>query len=166
MRLAAAFMLTAITAFIPPAAGAQPAEKWTTSWAASVQGPYPIGNPSAQPDQRFAFPSAEAGARDQTFRLIVQPDIWGRQARLRLSNAFGTRPVTLDGVHVGLQHSSATIVRGTNRPVSFSGKPGVTIAPGQWVWSDAVDLPFVRDGAAPELAGRKLAVSLHVAGES
>src|SRR5271167_2316916 len=82
--------------------------------AASVQGPYPIGNPSAQPDLRFAFPAAETGARDQTFRLIVTPDIWGRQARLRLSNAFGTRPVTFDGAFLGLQLASASVVPGSN----------------------------------------------------
>ena len=35
--------------------------------------------------------------------MIVRPDIWGRQARLRFSNAFGTKPVTFDGVYVGLQ---------------------------------------------------------------
>src|SRR6266496_1710661 len=130
MRLAAAFMLTAITAFIPPAAGAQPAEKWTTSWAASVQVPYPVGNPSAQPDQRFAFPSAQTGANDQTFRLIVRPDIWGRQARLRFTNVFGTRPVTLDGVFVALHLGGPAVVKSTNRPVTFGGKDSVTIAPG------------------------------------
>ena len=37
---------------------------WVTSWAASVQGPYPVGNPSAQPNLSLAFPSAETGARD------------------------------------------------------------------------------------------------------
>jgi lysophospholipase L1-like esterase len=72
--------------------------------------------------------------------------------------------VTLDGVHVGLQHSSATLVAGTNRPVSFGGKPSVTIEPGKDVWSDAVALPFVKD--ARMLAGRKLAVSFHAAGET
>jgi hypothetical protein len=51
------------------------AEKWVTSWTGSVQGPYPIGNPSAQPDLRFAFPSPEIGARDQSFRLIVRPGL-------------------------------------------------------------------------------------------
>src|SRR5947209_3671835 len=81
-------------------APAHAADKWVTSWVASVQGPYPVGNPSAQPVLKFAFPAPEAGARDQTFRLIVMPDIWGKQARLRLSNAFGTKPVTFDGAHV------------------------------------------------------------------
>src|SRR4051812_3370367 len=71
-------LVAAMIAAAPATADAQPAQKWVTSWAASVQGPYPIGNPSAQPDQRFAFPVPEAGARDQTFRLIVRPDAWGK----------------------------------------------------------------------------------------
>jgi lysophospholipase L1-like esterase len=159
--LRASLILAAIMAL--PAA-AQATDKWTTVWAASVQGPYPVGNPSAQPVLKFAFPTPEAGARDQTFRLIMMPEIWGKQARLRFSNAMGTKPVTFDGVHVGLQHSSATLVAGTNRPVSFGGKPSVTVEPGKDVWSDAVALPFVKD--AKMLAGRKLGVSFHVAGET
>src|SRR5437763_7638185 len=115
------------------AAYAQPRQKWITSWAASVHGPYPAGNASAQPVLRFALPSAETGARDQTLRLIVQPDIWGPQTRLRLSNAMGTKPVTFDGVFAGLQMSGAAIVPGTNRPVNFGGKSSVTVAPGESV---------------------------------
>jgi hypothetical protein len=136
------------------------------SWTASAQGPYPIGNPSAQPDQRFAFPSAEAGANDQTFRLIVRPDIWGREARLRFTNAFGTRPIALDGVFVGLQLGGAAVVGGTNRPVTFGGKDIITIAPGASAWSDSTALSFASAGATPELAARKLAVSFHVTGGS
>ena len=145
---------------------AQSPQKWVTSWTGSVQGPYPIGNPSAQPDLRFAFPSPEIGACDQSFRLIVRPDLWGRQVRLRFSNALGTRSVTFDGVFVGLQQGAAMLVAGSNQPVSFAGGRSTTIAPGLSVWSDAVSLPFVHEPAAPELLGRKLAVSFHVAGES
>ena len=79
-------LMVAISAF---SSSAQSPQKWVTSWTGSVQGPYPIGNPSAQPDLRFAFPSPEIGARDQSFRLIVRPDLWGRQVRLRFSNALG-----------------------------------------------------------------------------
>jgi hypothetical protein len=125
-----------------------------------------LGNPSAQPDQRFAFPSAQAGANDQTFRLIVRPDIWGRQARQRLTNMFGTKVVTFDGVFVGLQMGGPGLVKGTNRVVTFGGKDTVSVAPGSSVWSDPVALTFVRNSAAAELAGRKLAVSFHVNGES
>ena len=104
-------------------ASARDGDNWVVSWTGSVQGPYPVGNPSAQPEQKFAFPDPAAGARDQTFRLIVRPDLWGRQARIRLSNAFGTKPVTFDGVYVGLQWGSAALLRGSNRPVTFGGKP-------------------------------------------
>lgn len=42
-----------------------------------MQGPYPIGDAAVQPDLRFAFPSPETGARDQSFRLIVRPESMG-----------------------------------------------------------------------------------------
>jgi lysophospholipase L1-like esterase len=156
-------LMVAIGAF---SSSAQSPQKWVTSWTGSVQGPYPIGNPSAQPDLRFAFPSPETGARDQSFRLIVRPDLWGRQVRLRFSNALGTRPVTFDGIYVGLQRTAAALVPGSNQPVSFAGEGATTVAPGSSVWSDPVPLPFVHDPAAAELLGRKLAVSFHVVGES
>src|SRR5215207_11372024 len=154
----------AFVGMLGSAAFAQGAEKWVTSWAASPQGPYPIGNTSVQPNQSFHFPAAATGARDQSFRLIVRPDIWSRQVRLRLSNAFGTKPVTFDGAFVGLQLGAAAVMPGTNQPVRFGGQDSVTVKPGEWVWSDPVTLPFVREPA--ELSGRKLAVSFHVAGES
>jgi lysophospholipase L1-like esterase len=146
------------------AASAANNENWVVSWTGSVQGPYPVGNPSAQPDQKFAFPDPSAGARDQTFRLMVRPDLWGRQARIRLSNAFGTKPVTFDGVYAGLQWGSAALVPGSNRAVTFGGKPSVTVPPGGSAWSDPVALPFVKQ--PDDLAGRRLAVSFHIAGES
>lgn len=139
-------------------------EKWITTWAASVQGPYPVGNPSAQPVLKFAFPSPETGARDQTFRLIVQPELWSQKARLRFSNAFGTRPITFDGVYAGLQHASASVMPGWNKQVMFGGRAYVTVPPGESVWSDVVTLAFTGDQKS--LAGRKLAVSFHVAGDS
>lgn len=156
--------ILAATAAAP--ALAQGGEAWATSWAASVQGPYPVGNPSAQPNQSFAFPTPAQGARDQTMRLVVRPTVWGREARFRFSNALGTRPLVLDGVFVGLQHGGAAVMPGTNQPVRFDGQATVTIPPGRDAWSDAVALPFVADPASPLLAGRKLAVSLHVVGES
>ena len=148
------------------AASSARAEKWVTSWAASAQGPYPVGNATAQPELRFALPTPDTGAKDQTFRLIIKPELWGRTVRLRLSNAFGTRPVTFDGVFVGLQSSGATLMPASNRPVLFGGKKAVTVAPGGQAWSDGVTLPWISNAQAPELVGRKLAVSLHVAGES
>jgi lysophospholipase L1-like esterase len=161
-------LLSAAVVASPAVAGApaKSAQKWVTAWTASVQGPYPVGNPSAQPDLRFAFPNAEAGARDQTFRLIVRPDVWGGQVRLRFSNALGTRPVRFDGVHVGLQLGGPALVAGSNQPVGFAGQSAVTVAPGQSAWSDPVSLPFAVPGRLAALDGRRLAISFHVAGES
>jgi hypothetical protein len=120
----------ALMTVLSSSASAQPTEKWVTSWTGSVQGPYPIGNPSAQPDLRFAFPSAESGARDQSFRLIVRPDLWGRQVRLRFSKALGPKPVTFDDIYVGLQQAAAALVPASNQPVSFAGRRATTIALG------------------------------------
>lgn len=72
-----------------------------------MQGPYPVGNAAAQPDLSFAFPVAATGARDQTFRLVVRPDMWGAETRLRFSNALGTMSLTVDDVYVGLQWGGA-----------------------------------------------------------
>ena len=159
-------ILTISLMTLPQMAAAQPGEQWVVSWVASAQGPYPVGNASAQPFQKFAFSSESAGANDQTFRLIVRPDLWGREARLRLTNVFGIKPVTFDNIYVGLQMGGPALLKGTNRPVRFAGSDNVTVAPGISVWSDPVELPFVPGSSAVELTGRKLAVSFHVAGES
>ena len=149
-----------------------------------MQGPYPVGNPSAQPDLSRVFPSPKTGANDQSFRLIIKPEYWGGKARLRFSNVLGTQPVTFDGAFIGLQWSGSALLPGTNCAATFGGKKAVTVAAGASVWSDAVALPFVTPTAQPgvkpggassltssatpgiDLRGRKLAVSFHVAGQS
>ncbi len=155
--LAAAFVSLATPAF---------AQRWATVWAGADQGPYPSGNASAQPDLSFAFAHPETGAHDQSFRLIVKPDVWGRQMRFRFSNAFGTKPITFDTAFAGLQMSGAALVAGTNRPLTFAGKKTVIVPSGGLVWSDPVLLPFVHDPGGAELAGRKLAVTFHIPGDS
>jgi len=105
-------------------------QKWVATWAASVHGPYPSGNASAQPDLKFAFPVPAEGAVDQSFRLIVKPDLWGERFRIRLANTFGTQPVAFDAVHIGVAASGGNIVKSTNRPVRFHGSPRVGVAPG------------------------------------
>jgi lysophospholipase L1-like esterase len=160
----ARIMAVALLIAAPPS-GAH-AQNWVASWTASAHGPYPVGNATAQPELKFALPSADAGAADQTFRLIVRPDVWGASARIRLSNAFGTNPITFDGIYFGMQSSGAMLVRGTNRSVTFGGRSSVTIPPGKAAVSDPVALSWVRNPTDPFLANRKLAISFHVAGES
>jgi lysophospholipase L1-like esterase len=144
-----------------------PGEKWVASWAASAHGPYPSGNASAQPVLDSAFESPESGATDQTFRLIVKPDLWGRRVRLRFANTFGTRTVVFDDIFAGLHSAGGAIVTGTNRRVTFAGgTPRLTLAAGESAFSDPVTLDFVESPGAPLLAGRKLAVSFHAVGST
>jgi lysophospholipase L1-like esterase len=136
-------------------------QKWVATWAASVHGPYPSGNPSAQPDLKFAFPVPADGAVDQSFRLVVKPDLWGDRVRIRLANTFGTQAITFDAIYAGVSAAGGNIVKGTNRPVLFNRSSSVNIAPGGSAYSDAVDLKLPA-GAMTE--GRKLAISFHTTG--
>src|SRR3954453_20350376 len=170
-RLLAILLLLGAVVGPDPEASAQRVvphgQKWVTTWAASAHGPYPSGNASAQPVLDFAFDSPERGAVDQTYRLIVKPDLWGRRFRLRFSNAFGTQRVTFDGVFVGVQSSGGTVAGGPNVPVGFDrGRTTLSLAPGTSAFSDPVDIPIATRGAHALLAGRKLAVSFHVVGAS
>jgi lysophospholipase L1-like esterase len=146
----------------PPAARNK---RWITAWTASAQGPYPSGFALLQPDLSLVFPDPARGAADQSFRMIVRPDLWGGRARIRLSNAFGAKSVRFDQITIGLQFESSAVSAGTNRPITFGGREWVEIPPGKDAWSDAVPLPFVPEDDARFL-GRKLAVSFHVRGES
>ena len=164
-RTVATIVGALMLAAAPPPGQLPRGQVWVTTWAGSVHGPYPAGNPVAQPVLDRVF-DAERGATDQTFRLIVRPVLWGPQVRLRFANTFGTQPVMLDDLFVGLQAAGGTIVAGTNQRISFSGKSAVTLPPGQSAFSDPVALPFVARGAPTSLDGRKLAVSFHAAGST
>ena len=145
------FALAAVIQFAEAVAAPAQSPHWVAAWAASAQGPYPVGNPTAQPELKFAFPDAARGAVDQSFRLIVRPDIWGKQARIRLSNAFGTQPVTFDGAYVALQTSGSAVLTGTSRRhyVRRQARPSPS-RPARTSLSDAVSLPFVKNRRRPD----------------
>lgn len=152
--LATASML----AFAYPGAGqsAEYGSNWAASWATSIQSAYiaPTAPKAAsvpafdpQPDLSFALPGATTnGAENQTFRMIVKPDLWGGTFRIRLSNAFGTQPVTFGAAAIGLQDYQANVVHGTSTRVTFGGgSPSVTVPAGDSIFSDAIDLAFVNE---------------------
>ncbi|ANP52747.1 lysophospholipase L1-like esterase [Streptomyces griseochromogenes] len=93
------------------------------------------------------------GAADRGYRLVVHTSVAGSDLRVRLSNAFGDRPLTLDSVYAGLRSRGAALKPGTNRRLTFGGARTVTVPAGAVVWSDP--LP----GKVP--AGVDLVVSLH-----
>jgi lysophospholipase L1-like esterase len=142
------------------------ADHWAAAWSASAQGPYPHGRETAQPDLSALFPEPEFSAHDQSFRMIIRPDIWGTQARIRLSNAHGSKPIAFDDIHIGLQAMSSAVLAGTNRPITFGGTDNITIEAGHWTFSDPLDLDFIADPNDPLLTGKSLAVSFHIIGDT
>ena len=75
-----------------------------------------------------------------TIREHVRLSLGGDQIRIRLSNRFGTSPLTVGPVHVASQHSGAAIVGATDRVVTFDGAETVTIPTGALAVSDPLNL--------------------------
>jgi lysophospholipase L1-like esterase len=117
-------------------------EHWTTTWGASD-----------------TVPAANSpGFSNQTLRLIVRTTSAGNQVRIKIANPFGSRPLKIGGANVGLQQSGAALVAGSNRPLTFSGHPSITIPVGAYVLSDPAPLSIS--------AQQNLAVSVFISGDS
>jgi lysophospholipase L1-like esterase len=95
---------------------------WTGTWAASPQ-------------------SSGSSFNQQTLRQIVHTSISGTAARIQLSNAFGSAPVTITDVHVARRTSGPSVDAGTDRAVTFGGSTSVTIPAGAKAVSDSVAFP-------------------------
>ena len=170
-RIAAGVVAAALACFGSTGRAEELQLKWVTSWTAPMQAALVAPAYDLQPGLLFALPNATA--RNQTFRMIVKPDLWGQLLRVRLSNAFGTQPVTFSAVSIALQKHDANIVPGSSQTVTFGGSKQVVVRPGDSVFSDPISLK----PAAPvsSLFGlrkssgkavRNLAVSFAVSGSS
>jgi hypothetical protein len=144
--------------------------RWVPSWAAPMQAAYVQPTSDLQPYLSFALPDARV--RNQTFRMIVKPNLWGQVLRIRLSNTFGTQPVTFSAVSVALQKRQANIVPGSSRTVTFGGSRLVVVPAGESVFSDPIALQFATPVSLFGLhkssgkSDRTLAVSFAVSGSS
>jgi lysophospholipase L1-like esterase len=126
------------------AASPAPALPWVATWATAQQELEP-GN---------ALPAGSLN--DATLRQLVRASIGGARIRVRISNAFGRAPLTIDDVHVAravAAGSPRTDAR-TDHAVTFSGAREVTIPAGAEYVSDPV--------AMPVQPLETLAVSIHV----
>jgi lysophospholipase L1-like esterase len=129
-----------VAAAQPARAGAvRPGGTWIGTWAAAPQ--------SFLPGNLESF-------RRQTLRLIVHASVGGTTLRIKLSNAFGDRPLLIGGAHVARRAADADIDAATDRPLSFGGRSTVIVPAGSVVSSDpvALDLHALSD----------LAVSLYL----
>jgi lysophospholipase L1-like esterase len=75
-----------------------------------------------------------------TLRMNARVSLGGGAIRVRLSNAFGTKPLTVGAAHVGLRATGPAIIPDTNRSLTFGGDSTATIATGSLVISDPIQL--------------------------
>lgn len=91
------------TAAHNPAAPANSLGTWVATWTGA-----PVS----------AEPAAGQGYPGRTIRNVVHTSVGGDAARITLSNLFGTAPLVIDQAAVN------------TRPVTFQGRPTVTVAAG------------------------------------
>ncbi|MFF1695325.1 SGNH/GDSL hydrolase family protein [Streptomyces sp. NPDC058257] len=106
--------------------------------AASATGASAAGEPSRRQVITWGASADRLGqaVADRSYRLVVRTSVGGTHPRVRLSNAFGDRPVTFGSVYAGAREEGARLVPGSNRRVTFGGARSVTVAPGGIVTSD------------------------------
>ena len=106
---------------------------WVGTWGTAGQLAEPHNNPPAP------------GLGGNSFRQIVQVSIGGEEVRLQLTNEFSKEATEILGVelaHAKTAGSSHEIDENTTVSLSFNGNPGVTMAPGDIIASDAVKFPI------------------------
>lgn len=127
--------LIAVTVSVRAQAGST-GDHWVGTWATAA-----VAAPSEPPSQPSgALPSLALRFNNQTFRQFVRISIGGERVRVVLTNAFGTRALTVGGAHLAVRGSGAAIVAGSNRALTFGGLPTATIPPGAILVSDPVTL--------------------------
>jgi lysophospholipase L1-like esterase len=118
---------------------------WVGTWASAQVEPGTSGLSST-------------GFDNQTVRDIIHTSVGGSEVRLRISNIFGTEPLAVTAVYVGIRSSGAAIEAGTNQQATFDGSDSVTVQPGEDALSDPVKLKVS--------AEQDLAVSIYFASSS
>jgi lysophospholipase L1-like esterase len=81
---------------------------------------------------------------NQTFRLNVYSKLGGSQARVKLTNKFGTNTLKVGAAHVALVSSGSSIVASSDRALTFGGQAAVSLAAGAEIWSDPVTLTIAQ----------------------
>jgi lysophospholipase L1-like esterase len=77
---------------------------------------------------------------NQTFRNVVRISVGGDTIRVRLSNYYGSKPLRVGTAHVAIRAEGSSTAPGSDRALTFAGKPGILIPGGGLVISDPVQL--------------------------
>jgi hypothetical protein len=121
-------------------------EHWVGTWSAAMHEP-DLGVPGL----------SNVGFNNQTLRQIIHTSVGGNRVRVRLST-FGASALVIGAAHVARSDAGGAIESGSDRRLTFGGKPSVTIPPGAPILSDPVELE------SPALGD--LAVSIYVPGST
>jgi lysophospholipase L1-like esterase len=122
-------VVTAVLATIAAAPTTAVAAADTTHWAATWE---------ASPEPQRA---PAVALTNQTVRQIAHVSIGGIWVRIQLSNEFGDRPLTVGDAHIALAAGAGAATKpGSDRTLTFGGRPQITIPPGARVVSDPVSL--------------------------
>ena len=135
--LRAPVLIAALAAGLAGCAGNAPnnpsGSRYYASWTGAMQD-------STQVRAGTAAPAVQV-FNDQSIRQVVRLSLGGDAIRIKLSNLFGTTPVTFSGVQVAPSTGGAGIDAASSRVVQFGGQPTVTLAPGEERMSDAIAMP-------------------------
>jgi lysophospholipase L1-like esterase len=104
---------------------------WTAAWGAS---------PVVGSDIPGSTCPAGAGLTGQTVRNVIFLSTGGDHIRVRLTNIFGSTPMSISRASVAVQASGADAVPGTLRELTFGHHHAVTLAAGGREFSDPVAL--------------------------
>ena len=173
--VAAAFAV-ALAAVHPLVSAQGSADRWVGTWSTAEVGrpqtpppPAPVlppfmanqcpapapATPPSPTGQAFA-PMPFTHFTNQTLRQVVHTSLGGSKARVVLSNAYGTAPMTIGAGSIALHDKKGTIQTGSSRALNFSGRATITIPASAVVYSDPVDFPV------PPMAD--LAIDLYLPG--
>jgi lysophospholipase L1-like esterase len=128
VRLKADILLATVLLLSGSLGVAHAQTRWVGSWATSQQ----------RPEPQNALRSDDL--RDATLRQIVHLSLGGTELRVHLSNRFGTAPLHFTSVHIArsVSPASAQIAPGSDKALTFSGSPDVTLPAGADYISDPV----------------------------
>jgi len=143
MKLPMIAAALAALAFSSPSLAA-PSRAWVATWAASPE--------AADPDPDEPLMKLDG----QTVRERVRLSVGGERLRMRLSNQYGSTPLTVGAATAALAIDAASVDPASVRSLRFGGRLGVTIPAGASVVSDPVDLPTPPGG--------EIAISLYFPG--